>query len=208
VSRHVDGRVVGTKLADEVDDGGVRGKLFVRGEIHVDKPLSPDFTLVVKHNSGFAAVLPRLVDRFAVFAVVRNPLAVLSSWQTVPFPVQQGHATLAELLDPPLAGALARVKDRIDRQFLLLTWFFRHFRDELPAGAFVRYEDMVASEGAALATIVPRAAELTSPLDNRNASALYDPRTTRALGKRLLDTDGPWWHFYAPDSVRQLLPEA
>jgi hypothetical protein len=195
-------------MADEYDESGLRGRLFARGEIHVDKPLSHAFTLVVKHNSGFAAVLPRLVRRFAIAAVVRNPLSIISSWQTVPFPVQQGHASLAELLDPALAAALARLDDRVDRQFHLLAWFFRHFRDDLPDGAAVRYEDMVASNGATLAAVVPGAADLTDPLANRNRSSVYDPRTVGALGKRMLDTDGPWWHFYSPDSVRQLLPDA
>jgi hypothetical protein len=205
LTRHVEGRVLGSKVADEYGEGGLRGKLFARGEIHVDKPLSPGFVLVVKHNSGFAAVLPRLVGRFPVTAIVRNPLSIISSWQTVPFPVQQGHASLAELLDPDLAVALARIDDRVDRQFFLLSWFFRHFRDDLPDGGFVRYEEMVASNGAALATVVPGAADLVHPLDNRNRSSVYDPAAAQELGRRLLDTDGPWWHFYTPDSVRQLL---
>ena len=208
LTRHVEGRVLGSKVADAYDEGGLRGKLFARGEIHVDKPLSAAFVLVVKHNSGFAAVLPHLVGRFPVTAIVRNPLSIISSWQTVPFPVQQGHASLAELLDPALAATLARIDDRVDRQFFLLSWFFGHFRDDLPDGAFLRYEDMIASNGAALAAVVPGAAELAHPLTNRNRSSVYDPQAAGALGKRLLDTDGPWWHFYTPDSVRQLLPDA
>jgi len=49
--------------------------------IEVDKQLSPDFLLVMKHNSAFAGVLDRLVRRLPVYAVVRNPLSILSSWQ-------------------------------------------------------------------------------------------------------------------------------
>jgi hypothetical protein len=208
LTRHVEGRVLGSKVADEYGEGGLRGRLFTRGEIHVDKQLSPAFVLVVKHNSGFAAVLPQLVGRFPVTAIVRNPLSIISSWQTVPFPVQQGHASLAELLDPDLAVALARIDDRVDRQFFLLGWFFRHFRDDLPDGTFLRYEEMVASNGAALGVVVPGAADLARELSNRNRSSVYDAGAVRALGRRLLDTDGPWWHFYTPESVRQLLPDA
>ena len=208
LTRHVEGRVLGSKVADTYGEGGLRGRLFARGEIHVDKQLSPDFVLVVKHNSGFAAVLPQLVKRFPVTAIVRNPLSIINSWQTVPFPVQRGHASIAELLDPELAVALARIDDRIDRQFFLLSWFFGHFRDDLPDDGCLRYEDIVASNGAALAAIVPRAGDLAHPLTNRNRSSVYDPAATRELGRRLLDTDGPWWHFYPPDSVRQLLPDA
>jgi hypothetical protein len=208
LTRHVEGRVLGSKVADEYDEGGLRGRLFARGEINVDKQLSPTFVLVVKHNSAFAAVLPQLVKRFPVTAIVRNPLSIISSWQTVPFPVQRGHASIAELLDPELAVALARIEDRVDRQFFLLSWFFGHFRDDLAGDAFLRYEDIVASNGAALTAVVPRAGDLAHPLTNRNRSSVYDPSTVRALGKRMLDTDGPWWHFYTPDSVRQLLPDA
>jgi len=208
LTRHVEGRVLGSKVADEYEAGGLRGRLFARGEIRFDKQLSPDFVLVVKHNSAFAAVLPQLATRFAVTAIVRNPLSIISSWQTVPFPVQRGHASIAELLDPELALALSRIDDRVDRQFFLLSWFFGHFRDDLPGDAFLRYEDIVASNGAALAAVVSSAAGLARPLTNRNRSAVYDPAAVAALGRRLLDTDGPWWHFYTPDSVRQLLPDA
>lgn len=208
LTRHVEGRVLGSKVADTYGEGGLRGRLFARGEIHVDKPLSPTFVLAVKHNSAFAAVLPQLVKRFSVTAIVRNPLSIISSWQTVPFPVQRGHASIAEVLDPELELALARIDDRVDRQFFLLSWFFRHFRDELPGDGCLRYEDIVASNGAALAAVVPRAADLAEPLTNRNRSSVYDPSAVDALGSRLLDTDGPWWHFYTPDSVRQLLPDA
>jgi len=208
LTRHVEGRVLGSKVADTYGEGGLRGRLFARGEIHVDKQLSSDFVLVVKHNSGFAAVLPQLVKRFPVTAIVRNPLSIINSWQTVPFPVQRGHASIAELLDPELKVSLARIDDRIDRQFFLLSWFFGHFRDDLPDDRCLRYEDIVATNGAALAAIVPTAGDLAHPLTNRNRSSVYDPGTAEALGRRLLETDGPWWHFYTPDSVRQLLPDA
>jgi hypothetical protein len=71
-----------------------------KGEIRVEKALSPDFLLVLNHHAGFLGVLDELVTRGRVFAVVRNPLAALVSWQSVSFPVQRGHSTLAELFHP------------------------------------------------------------------------------------------------------------
>ena len=101
----------------------------------------------------------------------------------MPFPVQQGHASIAELLDPDLAIALARIDDRVDRQFFLLSWFFRHFCDDLPDGAFLRYEDMVASNGAALAAVVVPCRRPIRPL--RPVRARSRPELG-ALGRRLL----------------------
>jgi hypothetical protein len=205
VSTQVEGQVRGTKVADGRQETGLRVRLARRSEIVVDKDLSPTFLLAMKHNSAFAGVLDRLVLRMPVYAIVRNPLSILSSWQTVPFAVQRGHATLAELFHPPLAEALAAIPDRLDRQFHLLAWFFGRFVEYLPARAVVRYEDIVASGGTALEVVSARAARLRAPLISRNAAGVYDPEQVRRIGERLLDTDGPWWQLYSRDDVHELL---
>lgn len=205
VSKQVDGQIRGTKVPDQRQGSGLRVRLAHKGVIEVDKQLSPDFLLVMKHNSAFAGVLDRLVRRLPVYAVVRNPLSILSSWQTVPFPIQRGHANLAERFDPSLAHDLAAIPDRLDRQFHLLSWFFARFIDYLPASAVIRYEDIVASGGAALEVVTAQAAHLQEPLSSRNAASVYDPEQVRRIGERLLDTEGPWWQLYSRDSVRELL---
>ena len=205
ISKNVDGRVVGAKVADDRRPDGRRRTLASRGEISIDKPLSANFLLAAKHNSAFAAVLPALVRRFDVYAVVRNPLAILSSWQTVPFAVGRGHATLAELFDPTLADALASIDDVLDRQLHLLGWFFRRF-DDLPADRIIRYEDLVASDGAVLARVAGATPAVPQPLASRNTTKVYDAATSARLGARLLETDGPWWRLYEPSAVAELLP--
>jgi hypothetical protein len=140
-----------------------------------------------------------------VYAVVRNPLAILSSWQTVPSPIQRGRANLAERFDPSLADALAAMPDRLDRQFHLLSWFFGRFLEHLPAPAIIRYEDIIATGGAALAVVSPDAAVLRERLNSRNTADVYDRDEMRTIADRLLATDGPWWQLYSHDSVHDLI---
>jgi hypothetical protein len=205
-SKNVDGIVMGKKVADAFEPDGSRTRLVRRCEIRIDKPLSDEFTLFVKHNSAFAGVLPELARRAPVLGVVRNPLAILASWNTVSFAVSQGHANLAELFEPSLARQLARLADVADRQLHLLNWFFERFVESLPAERIVRYEDIVSSEGAALGVIHPAAASLKLPLASRNQAKVYDEATLRAFGERLLATDGAYWSFYDRADVLGLIP--
>jgi hypothetical protein len=206
-SKSVNGAVVGSKVSDEKDEKGLRLRLTQVGEIPVGKPLTDDFTLAIKQCGGFTAALEVLTDRFPVFALVRNPLSLLLSWQAVPMPIREGRIPVAESLRPELADALDGIDDRVDRQFHLLTWFFGEFERFLPRDSVIRYEDMVASGGTALAIVVPEAASIDSQLSDRNSKRPpgEDHDLLQQLADRLLSTDGPWWTFYERDSVTDLL---
>lgn len=209
VSKNVGGQVLGAKIADnKTDTGGLRRRLAKRGEIQIDKKLPPDFVLVVKQNSGFTALLDELTPRYRVFAIIRSPLTVLCSWQTVPFAVHDGHAGIAESIDPELRFRLASEPDALARQLHLLSWFFRRYREALPDRSVVRYEDVVATRGTALAVIAESANGLAAALTDRNRSSVYPPEMIRTLGKRLLESDGAYWDFYSRDSVAELIEHA
>jgi hypothetical protein len=171
----------------------------------VDKPLSPEFLLVVKHNSGFVALLPELAERFRMHGVVRNPLFVLSSWQSVPFPIREGRIPLGERLNASLAARLDRIADPLDRQFYLLEWFFGSLVSSLGAEAIIRYEDVIVTSGRCLTVITERAAALTGRLDNGNRGPVHDGRRMAEIGRRLLDTDGDWWRFYTREDVATIM---
>jgi len=177
-----------------------------RGEIRVDKPLPRDFVLVMKHNGPFAALIGPLCARFETFAVVRNPLAVLASWNTVSLPVGRGHVPTAEAIDARLGAELAATPDVVARQIRILDWFCARFRAAVPAERVIRYEDVVATGGASLCVVSPHAASLSETLSSRNHNELYDPGEMREVGRRLLDTDGAYWHFYSRESVEELIP--
>jgi hypothetical protein len=161
--------------------------------------------LVVKHNASFTALLDSLVGRWDVFAVMRNPLGVLGSWNSISLEVGNGHVPAAESLDATLRSDLERIPDVVDRQIRILQWFYGRYRDLLPAERVIRYEDVVATRGKRLAVINPLAAQLDEPLESRNANKLYDGDAMKEIGRRLLATDGAYWDFYSRESVRELI---
>lgn len=207
ISKNVSGVVPDNPVGTDRSDMGLRQSIVSRGEIIIDKELSQDFMLVVKHNSAFTAVLEGLVKRFPVYAVVRNPLATLSSWGSVAFGVQSGNARAAERLDPNLKARLAEIDDELDRQIYLLGWFHGQFRRYLPEEAIIHYESVMESGGRALSVVRPEAKDLIEPLESRNKSKLYDYRSMLRLGERLLNSEGAYWESYTKESVERLLHE-
>ena len=55
-----------------------------------------DLVLVTKQPAMFSALLPSLVDRFPYYTIVRNPLFVLASWNSVVLNVHDGRSPGAE----------------------------------------------------------------------------------------------------------------
>lgn len=202
-SQQVGGAVPDNPIANRRDGTGLRRKEATRGEILVDKPLDDRFTLVVKHNAAFAALLPDLGHRFETWAVVRNPLAVLASWHSVDLPVSRGRLPAGERLDSALAASLQATPDLVARQLLILDWFFTKFSESLPAGRVLAYERVVSSGGALLGEALGVALPARG-LEARNASPLYDPAQARTLADRLLSQGGAWRSFYPEAEVEAL----
>jgi len=202
---HVDGRVRGARVSDERGAEGLRTPIGVRSEITVDVPAAPDFTLVIKHPVAFTALLPMLTERFDVFAIVRNPLAVLGSWESVPFVQREGRLGLRPQIAPQIAARLEEIEDRVERQLTLLDWFFQSYASGLPRERVIRYEDIVATGGAALQPISPSAGGLRLTLHSRNGAGVYDRAHMRDAARRLLERDGAHRLFYAPAEVEEAL---
>ncbi|WP_330970763.1 hypothetical protein, partial [Lysobacter sp. A3-1-A15] len=106
--------------------------------------------LVIKHNAAFTALLPQLRERFQTRAIVRHPLSVLASWNSVDLPVSRGHIPAGERLDAALAAQLQAEPERLRRQLIVLEWFFARFATALAPAEVLRYEDIVATQGEAL----------------------------------------------------------
>jgi hypothetical protein len=209
LTRHVDGRVLGAeKVSDSRGEDGLRTRMATRSEIPFDPPTSSSFTLVIKHPVAFTALLPVLLDRFPVFALVRNPLSVLASWESVPMHYREGRLGLRTIIAPELAARLEAVDDRIERQLMLLEWFFEMYATALPPERVIRYEDIVATGGAALAPIAPAAGGLKLPLRSRNTATVYDSAHIREVGPLLLERAGAHWLFYTPEEVKEVMSAA
>jgi hypothetical protein len=204
-TRHVDGEVPDNPFGTRNEGDELRQWLASKGRIRVEKELGRDFFLVVKDPPMFTALLPILAPRFPTFAVVRNPLAVLASWNSVDIPARQGRVPKAELYDQNLVHRLTAKEDRLERQLGLLGWWCERFEHFLPGDQIVRYEDIVASGGRALAAVIPAAGGLDEPLSERNANELYGRKNVVEIANRLLESEGAYWRFYPRESVEELL---
>jgi hypothetical protein len=205
VSKQIGGKVPDNPFGGERDATGLRKQLASKGEIAIDKDLGRNFALVIKAPGLFATLLPGLAKRFPSYAIIRNPLAVLASWHSLEEGTRNWQFPLAEMYDAELARQLAVEVDGIGRQLCLMSWFYERFDRELPEESILRYEEIVASRGRSLATVVPAARGLNETLSNYNMNPLYDREVMDLLGERLLDRDGAFWRFYSRESVEELL---
>ena len=207
VSKLVGGRVPDNTFGEaRGGSDNLRRSLASHGEVSFEgKELSPGFTLAIKHNAGFAAMLDGLRERFACFGIVRHPLAVLASWNSVNLAVQQGHVPVGEQIDPALREVLAGIGDRTERQLYIVEWFFERFARLLPRASILRYEDVVASGGKALSVVTPAAAGLDEGLASKNKNSAYDRAQTAELGRKLLEREGAFWEFYTRESVEEMI---
>jgi hypothetical protein len=201
--RHREGSVA-DNMFDFDARGGLRRKVAFLSDIGLRKQLDTGFTLVVKHPAAFTALLDLLSPKYPCFAMIRNPLPVLASWNTVAAPFQRGHSPAAERFDGKLRRELSRIPDPFDRQLHLLSWYFERYSTHLSAPRILRYEDIVRSWATAAHTIAGTKPKHTPALENQNASRLYRQAPVRELTRRLLKSDGAYWMFYTKESVAWL----
>lgn len=206
-SQQRDGDVPDNPFA-EPDATGTRPPQASAGLLRVDPGLAADATLVIKHNAAFTALLPDLSQRLPTYAIVRNPLAVLASWQSVPLPVRDGRVPAGERFDHALARQLDASAEPLERQLIVLDWCFRQFAEHLPPNRVIRYEAMVASQGEALRAAVGVRGAADAPLSERHPRRLCGAAVLRDLSNALLARDGAWHHWYDPASIRQLAVDA
>lgn len=198
------GRAPGKLIAGETGDnffadadGNARRKpIAERGQLILNPPPPPGFALAIKHNAGFAALLPELANAIPTIALIRHPLPVLASWQTVELPVGDGRIPAGERFDPALHARLLSTPDVLSRQLVVLDWFFARFAESVPIPRIVKYEDMIASGGLRL---FEAAGIAGTPRDlrDRNASALYRAQDPARLAAALRDFGGAWTGFYS-----------
>lgn len=204
VSKARGGRVPDNPFESAAAVAGLRPSTVENQEVQFDKRLQPGFRLVVKHPNFFTATLEALLSRYPCYAIVRNPLAALLSWHSIQAPVNQGRLPFGEAFDAGLKDALDGEPDRLDRQVIILRWYFSRYAGLLPREHVIRYEDLVASGGRALAVIDPDATGLAEPLQSRNTSTLYDAGLVRRLADRLLADDSIASPFYGRSEIEAL----
>jgi sulfotransferase family protein len=208
LSKHVAGKIPDNVAANQVNQKGIRLRQTEHGKVHVTKPLSKDFDLAIKHPVAFTALLETLSRRFECFAIIRNPLSTLASWNSLAWlNVKNGHAPIGEKLDPDLRQALADQPDTIERQLMILEWFYRRFRSFLADKALIKYEDLISSRGRELERFFPQASELNENLASKNVNKFYDRPLMMELGERLLQRSGIIWDYYTKGEVEAVMAE-
>jgi Sulfotransferase family len=208
LSKHVAGKIPDNVAANQVNQRGIRLRQTEHGKVYVNKPLSQDFDLGIKHPVAFTALLETLSKRFECFAIIRNPLSTLASWNSLAWlNVKNGHAPIGEKLDPEFRRSLADQPDTIERQLMIMEWFYRRFRSFLPDKALIKYEDLITSRGRELGRFFPQASKLDENLASKNVNKFYDRSLMLDLGERLLKRPGVIWDYYAKGEVEALMAE-
>ena len=207
ISKHVGG-VVPDNPKGMVD--GVRKRVVEKGRIPVGKELGPDFFLGIKQTGIFTAMLPTLTDRFACFAIVRNPLAIRASSMSIQSDKgKKGRVSARVRYDADLGERMEKKKsegaDVIDKWLLRMHSSFERYTQALPPENVIRYEDICESNGRALQVIVPAAATLDEPLENKNTNPLYKRDKVLRYGERLLQSEGAYWNYYTRESVEEIM---
>ena len=192
-----------------ISTGKRKASLIKRGTISRDKHYGKDFRLVIKHPNAFSALLPELSSAFTCFAIIRNPLSILASWHSLDHPLSRGHAPMAEAFDAVLQSQLDAESDDLNRQLILLDWFYRQYHEFLAADHIIRYEDVVKSSGRALQCIEPSAKNLQQSLSSKNSSSLYDSVFMSEAAARLrLNTSHGAWLYYRPAELEEIIQQS
>ena len=202
ITRHKDG-VVPTNPLEETMKNALREAIVEVGNIKLENDFNNDFTLIVKHNALFTSILDELVRFFPCYGIVRNPLSVLASWNTVNLPVNRGHIPAGEKFDFELSKNLKNTPDILNRQMIILEWFFSRFDKYLSIDNILKYEDIIQTNGSVFSNLSYGESlnKSLEELENRNANHLYADIDIERLYLKIINTKGSFWKFYTKKDI-------
>jgi hypothetical protein len=177
--------------------GKLRATRAAIGDLVVSKTLRSQFKLIVKHPAFFTALADPLQKLYPLYAIVRHPLAVLASWQTVEIPVNRGRLPLAEAFAADLKATLNEISSPLDRQLVILRWCFEVY-GRLPRGRVVRYEDLVTEPEAVLSDFHSGREKIDYEIHVEDPKTRYSNVDFRILARALLPFASDFEPFY-PD---------
>lgn len=185
-----------------------RRSIVKKGEFYIDKDLDQqNFSLVIKHNAHFSFLLEELVKDFECYAIIRNPLAVVASWNTIKAPVSEGNLKVLKGLDPQLEKKLWKIPDVIDRQIQLIDILFGHL-NTLEERQIITYENIIETGGEALYPISSHASSLNEKLSNTNLNKRYPSELMEVIYKKLIQKNtasNNWRRFYSAGDFEEVM---
>jgi len=200
LTKNIKGEITDNYYQDPHEGDPIRKNRSQRSFVKLKRKPTPDMTIIIKHNAAFTALLPDLDNKFPVFAIIRNPLWTMASWNSNKLPIYDGHIPMGEQLDGKLAADLAGIPDRIDRQIHILSWMFDRY-SMINEHRSIRYEDLVDSRGKILQAIVPQAYGLDEDLTSENRTKRYPNAPLAELKERLTKVGGTFLDFYPEESL-------
>jgi hypothetical protein len=196
-------KVAGQSIPDNPFQNGADGKrqsIVQKGIVHFDKTLTKDFLLVIKQNAHFTFLLSELASQYPCYAIIRNPVATIASWNTIEAPVARGNLTVLKTLNPTLYWELEAIPQLLARQARLAHELFQRYLGLAPLEV-IRYENMIESSGRELKRISPHAAFLNETLMNKNRNEIYSQALIDDIKTALLAFDGAYLKFYSREEI-------
>ncbi|MEN3950270.1 hypothetical protein [Iodidimonas sp. SYSU 1G8] len=180
----------------------LRKRVVRVGTMLPQKPLDEEFEIVIKHTIPFTAIIEQLSRHYPTYGIVRNPLSILASWNTIDAAYRQGRVPpYVHKVTGDLKWWLPAVRNLFERQTVLLSWHFEKLLPLLMDNKVIRYEDIVSSAGRALSVITPKALNLTASLKSYNENLLYERPLIEELRLALHRLGGAIWEFYSRREV-------
>jgi len=208
VSTRQQGGIIPTNPIQEIkaQKDSLRKPIVSLGEMEISKVIEKDFTLVIKHNAFFTAILDHLISFFPCYGIIRNPLSVLASWATVDLPVHDGHIPAGERFDSTLKNKLENTNDVLERQIMVLDWFFERFDRLLPQKNILKYEDIILKDGWNFNVMAYAGAkrEQKTSLKSKNSNRIYQEVDIDLIYKKLIQTQSIFWKYYTLEEMNEV----
>lgn len=176
-----------------------------RAKQHIQKNLTEDFLLIIKHPNAFTALIHELKKKWDCYAIVRNPMDVINSWISLNHPLSQGHAPMAEFYDAQLSKKLALANTLEERQVLLVNWYFEKYLEKMNPVNIIPYESIVNTKGNSLTTPITGFDLNDLSLVSKNADANRASDKMKIIAETLLKSDGAWRTLYADSEIEKFI---
>lgn len=199
-------RIKDGKIPTNPFESGLRNRKSIveKGFFEINKELDEDFDLVIKQNGHFSFLLDELKSRYECFGIIRNPLTVLASWNSIDAPVSGGNLNVLKGLDPLLWHRLEGLQPIYDRQITLLNEIFKSMH-HISKENLIKYEDIVATGGKSLAAVSSEASNLNESLENKNINNKYNTAVLKILARKLAVTGGAWTDYYNKEELYMVI---
>ncbi len=160
--------------------------------------LSQHFTLAMKHNGPYLAVLPELValERFSIIALVRHPVPVIHSWRSLDLPISRGEMPNAMRYWPALHAIISSPDELLIKQVKIYDLMCQRLYALRDSVHILSYESMV-KEPQKLAAFAGAPEAIPAPLIGKPSRSV--PPEEQRLIAAALEKHGTHFRQFYPE---------